>query len=225
MKKLNLLALTALSTLMTACMSGYGSSYGCKGLPDGIVCKSPTQIYDMTNDDNFGGVYQSTLHEGHDHSNESVSGMFKSSKSKKTEQTPANDAINLFSKPQFQAASSPMPVLEQPKVLRIWVAPWKDQNETLNWGNYMFTEITPRRWNFGDSVMRNTPVTAPNQADYMSPSQTQNPTLDTTRDAASTEAANIRKAIDNQENPQPVKQAPLSDSMQKQNQLAEQDGM
>ncbi|MDD2944313.1 MAG: type IV conjugative transfer system lipoprotein TraV [Acinetobacter sp.] len=226
MKKLNLLALTALSTVLTACMSGYGSNYGCKGLPDGIVCKSPTQIYDMTNDDSFGGVYQSTLNEAQDQGNESDSGMFKSSKSKKTAQsTPANDAINLFSKPQFQSSSSPMPVLEQPKVLRIWVAPWKDQNETLNWGNYMFTEITPRRWNFGDSVMRNTPVTAPNEADYKSPSETQPQTLETTRDAAATEAANIRKAIDNQENPQPVKQAPLSDSMQKQNQLADEGGM
>lgn len=227
MKKRNLLALTALtvSTVLTGCMSGYASKYGCKGLPDGVVCKSPTQIYDMTNDDNFEGVYHSNLHEGHDHE-ESESGMFKSSKSKKSErQTPADEALNLFSKPQFQAASSPMPILEQPKVLRIWVAPWKDQNETLNWGSYMFTEITPRRWNFGDSVMRNTPVTAPNMADYMSPSQTQGPTLDSTRDAAAIEAANIRKAIDNQENPQPVKQAPLSDSMQKQNQLAGQGGM
>lgn len=225
MKNRNLFAVAALSSLMTACMSGYNSKYGCSGLPDGVVCKSPTQIYDMTNDDNFGGVYQSTMgsgHEGHDHGDDSDSGMFKSSKSKKTEKpSQASEAINLFSKPQFQSASSPMPVLEQPKVLRIWVAPWKDQNETLNWGNYMFTEVTPRRWNFGDSVMRNTPITAPNQADYMSPSQT-HPTLDSTRDAAAAEAANIRKSIDNQENPQPVQQAPLSESMQKQNDLAQQ---
>lgn len=48
--------------------------------------------------------------------------------------------------------------------------------------------------------MRNTPITQPNQADYMSPSET-NPTLDSTRDAASKEAANIRKEIDNQSNP------------------------
>lgn len=218
MKKHNLLILAALSTALTACAGGYGSKYGCSGLPDGIVCKSPTQIYNMTNQDEVGAVYQSDL----DVQKDEGKGMFKSNKASKQGPTsPAQDAVNLFSKPQFQAASSPMPVLEQPKVLRIWLAPWKDQNETLNWGSYMFTEITPRRWNFGDSVMRNTPVTAPNQADYMSPSET-NPTLDSTRDAASKEAANIRKEIDNQSNPAQKSQPVMSDSMQRQNELAGQ---
>lgn len=223
MKNLHLIAASALSVMLTGCMSGgYSSKYGCSGLPDGVVCKSPGQIYELTNNDNFGGVYQSTLNEPVDDT-EPQSNMFKSkTKAKKFANPQVNEALNIFSKPQFQSASSPMPVLEQPKVLRIWVAPWKDQNDTLNWGNFMFTEITPRRWNFGDSVMRNTPITAPNQADYMSPSE-QHPTLDSTRDAAGQEAANIRNALDNQVNPQPVQPAPLSEGMKKQNQLAQEE--
>lgn len=140
-------------------------------------------------------------------------------------QTQAEQMVNLFAKPQFQAGSSPMPVLEQPKVLRIWVAPWKDENETLNWGSYMFTEITPRRWNFGDSVMRNTPVTAPNQADYRSPSTTQQ----ADPAAANSEANQIMNMNNQPAEQQPANQVAIptveqSAEMQRQSQLAEKGG-
>lgn len=160
MKKQGLLIASLASLMMTGCMS-YQSKYGCSGVPDGVVCKTPLQIYEQTSGDGDVGVYQSNL--------ESES---NSKYAKKKPSTQAEQMVNVFSKPQFQAASSPMPVLEQPKVLRIWVAPWKDETETLNWSSYMFKEVTPRKWNFGDSVMRNTPITAPNEADYASPSST-----------------------------------------------------
>lgn len=160
MKKQNLFLLAAASLIVTGC-STMNSKYGCSGVPDGIVCKTPMQIYDQTNGDERIGVYQ-----------EDLEPTKKSKYSNDKPESQAERMVNVFSKPQFQAASSPMPILEQPKVMRIWVAPWKDENETLNWATYLFTEITPRKWNFGDSIMRNTPVTAPNKADYASPSQT-----------------------------------------------------
>ncbi len=49
--------------------------------------------------------------------------------------------------------SSPMPVLQPAEVARIWVAPWTDQNQDLHWAGYVFTEITPRRWSFGESAV------------------------------------------------------------------------
>lgn len=216
MKIQHLLTVSALAALMSAC-TGMQSQYGCSGLPDGIVCKSPMQVYDQTNSDDRMGVYQSDFEE-----QESPKSKYdKGSSGKK--QTQAEQMVNLFAKPQFQAASSPMPVLEQPKVLRIWVAPWKDENETLNWSSYLFTEITPRRWNFGDSVMRNTPITAPNKADYMSPSTTTAPTSD--GGAASAEAAQIMS--NNTEIPQQSmreQQPQQTPEMQRQQQLAENGG-
>ncbi len=221
MKIKHLLTVSALAALMTAC-TGMQSKYGCSGLPDGIVCKSPMQVYDQTNSDDRMGVYQSDLEE----QGGPKSKYDKGSSGKK--QTQAEQMVNLFAKPQFQAASSPMPVLEQPKVLRIWVAPWKDENETLNWSSYLFTEITPRRWNFGDSVMRNTPVTAPNKADYMSPSTTTPPTGD--GNAANAEAAQIMsmntQVPDQSMQQQPNQQSaqPQTPEMQRQQQLAESGG-
>lgn len=221
MKIKHLLIVSALAALTSAC-TGMQSKYGCSGLPDGIVCKSPMQVYEQTSGDDRMGVYQSDLEE----QDGPKSKYDKRSSNKK--QTQAEQMVNLFAKPQFQAASSPMPVLEQPKVLRIWVAPWKDENETLNWSSYLFTEITPRRWNFGDSVMRNTPVTAPNKADYMSPSTTTPATGD--GNAANAEAAQIMSMNTQvpdqsmqQQQPQQLQQ-PQTPEMQRQQQLDENGG-
>lgn len=220
MKKQHFIAISALAFLTTAC-TGFQGKYGCSGLPDGIVCKTPMQVYEQTNSDDRIGVYQADL------DGETTRKSKYDKGSKKTTASQGEQMVNLFAKPQFQAASSPMPVLEQPKVLRIWVAPWKDENETLNWSSYLFTEITPRRWNFGDSVMRNTPVTAPNKADYMSPSTT-TPAPSGDGNAANSEANQImgmNNQVPDQENQQQGQvnqvQAP---EMQRQQQLAENGG-
>ncbi|NNH79200.1 type IV conjugative transfer system lipoprotein TraV [Acinetobacter sp. ANC 5380] len=188
MKKQGLLISAAFSLLMTGCAT-YETKYGCSGVPDGVVCKTPMQIYEQTSGDGNVGVYQENL--------ETVS---KSKYANKKPETQAEQMVNVFSKPQFQAASSPMPILEQPKVLRIWIAPWKDENDTLNWASYLFKETTSRKWNFGDSVMRNTPVTAPNQADYASPSVNMNGSSDQVSNDANDQAGKIMNQQANQVN-------------------------
>lgn len=177
MKKSSILKLAILASLglsAVGCQTIGTNKYGCSGLPDGVVCKSPAQIYDQTNGD-IEGIYQSNdtaQMQGED------DGMFKSSRSEKqrkaqaTAQAVATEA-SPFAKPAYKAHSNPIPLLEQPKVLRIWIAPWVDQNETLNYPSYKFTEITPRKWNFGGNPQfRNVlPVTAPdNSADFQSAS-------------------------------------------------------
>ena len=214
MKIQTFLTVSTLAALMTAC-SGMKSQYGCSGLPDGIVCKTPMQVYEQTNTDDRVAVYQSDLEE--DNSPKSKYDKGSSKKNQPTSQ--AEQMVNLFAKPQFQASSSPMPVLEQPKVLRIWVAPWKDENETLNWSSYLFTEITPRRWNFGDSVMRNTPVTAPSQADFMSPSST-TPATGGDPNAANAEAEQIMNNEAAGQQGQVNSAQNLSPEMQRQQQLS-----
>ncbi|WP_436658749.1 type IV conjugative transfer system lipoprotein TraV [Acinetobacter sp. P1(2025)] len=231
MKMKTYLAIALASVFATGCtMNGYNEKYGCSGLPDGVVCKTPTQIYDMTNGDQL-GVYQNTLdgtdHAGHGHETQQKQGMFRKAQTTEVKGVSnGNEAemMNIFAKPQFQANSNPMPVLEQPRVLRIWVAPWKDENETLNWGSYMFTEITPRRWNFGESVMRNTPITAPNQADFKSASEsmTASKAGEDARNASDKEVANITQSINDANNPKPQQPKPISPSLQKQNELVGQ---
>lgn len=177
MKKNSILKLAVLVSLgvgAVGCQTVGTNKYGCSGLPDGIICKSPTQIYDQTNGD-IEGVYQYQDNQAKVEDD----GMFKSSRSEKQRKNTTqnvqvlNAEVSPFAKPAYKAHSNPIPVLEQPKVLRIWIAPWVDQNETLNYPSYKFTEITPRKWNFGGNPQfRNVlPVTAPNNsADFQSAS-------------------------------------------------------
>jgi len=46
------------------------------------------------------------------------------------------------------------PIREPSQVMRVWIAPWIDQGDNLNWSGYVFTEISPRRWNFGEQEVR-----------------------------------------------------------------------
>lgn len=46
------------------------------------------------------------------------------------------------------------PVREPSQVMRVWIAPWIDQNDNLNWSSYTFTEVSPRRWSFGEQEVR-----------------------------------------------------------------------
>ena len=65
----------------------------------------------------------------------------------------------------MDALSQPMPVLEPARVVRIWVAPWTDNKGDLHMPGYLFSEITPRRWSFGEAEVGNTRVLTPMQVE------------------------------------------------------------
>lgn len=46
------------------------------------------------------------------------------------------------------------PIRQPSQVMRIWIAPWIDQGDNLNWSGYVYTEVTPRRWAFGEKEIR-----------------------------------------------------------------------
>lgn len=46
------------------------------------------------------------------------------------------------------------PVREASQVMRVWIAPWIDQGDNLNWTGYVYTEVTPKRWSFGEQEVR-----------------------------------------------------------------------
>lgn len=60
----------------------------------------------------------------------------------------------------------PKPVLEPAQVMRIWVAPWIDEKESLHWPSYVFTEVTPRKWSFGMPDFRNAKQLVPLQVEH-----------------------------------------------------------
>jgi conjugal transfer pilus assembly protein TraV len=48
----------------------------------------------------------------------------------------------------------PLPVRSQARVMRVWVAPYEDEEGDLNAPGLVYTEIEPRRWNVGEGLVR-----------------------------------------------------------------------
>ena len=49
-------------------------------------------------------------------------------------------------------APEPLAVLEAPQVMRVLVAPWSDDSGNLNLSSYVYVEVTPRRWSYGEAA-------------------------------------------------------------------------
>jgi conjugal transfer pilus assembly protein TraV len=113
---------------------GDTSEFACPGMPQGVVCKTPREVYKMTNKD-FNDI-------GTAGDNDTV----------KKPQNMANAGPVLSYQPNMAAGSdlAPVPMVEPVKVLRIWVAPWVDKNKDLHWPGLVFTKVQKNQWNVGE---------------------------------------------------------------------------
>lgn len=66
------------------------------------------------------------------------------------------DLLALSGESQLVVPGEPAarPLREAAQVMRIWISPWADAQDNLNWSSYVFTEITPKRWAFGEQEVR-----------------------------------------------------------------------
>jgi conjugal transfer pilus assembly protein TraV len=139
-----------IATLVSGCASfssgkKKSSDFSCKGMPEGSVCMDPIEVYESTNGDVSDVNADSML------STQPASESTKGGK-KKTNGTvvPVVVQRNLVVAP-----TSPKPILEEAQVMRVWVAPFIDANQDLQWPGHIFTEVTPRRWSFGERDVEN----------------------------------------------------------------------
>ncbi len=51
-----------------------------------------------------------------------------------------------------EVITGPKPIRRAPKVIRIWFAPWVDQDEDLHQPGYIYAEIPERKWLMGEYV-------------------------------------------------------------------------
>lgn len=115
--------------LMSGCAGSLNpvgdSNYGCPGMPEGVVCKSPSEVYRM--------------------------GPEVTKKSVVTEEKNESFLVERLHTPEGAPASYlPKPVIEPAKILRIWIAPWQDAKKDLHWPSYIYSELRPRAWAYGD---------------------------------------------------------------------------
>jgi conjugal transfer pilus assembly protein TraV len=101
---------------------GGSSDFACPGMPKGIVCKTPRQVYDIS-------------------TNEQKSG--------KSGYNPGPVEVVMVGRDHI-GNLEPVPVLEQARVMRIWIAPWTDKNKDQHWPGLIFTVMQAHQWRVGD---------------------------------------------------------------------------
>lgn len=112
--------------LLTGCSSTFNtagtSEFSCPGMP-GVMCKTPGQVYKMTQGDTLDATALD---------------------SKIARVKTINPVASI------SESNTPMPIREPAKVMRIWIAPWTDKNDDLHWPSFVYTEIQQRKWRFGN---------------------------------------------------------------------------
>jgi len=154
----------AIPVLLTGCASTFNpggeSSFSCPGMPQGIVCKTPTAVYKSTNQ--MPAETENDLPLGQHLGDKSSppAGMTyvlpKSLDAKSTSGSTTGSGIVKTGKAK--------PVREAAQVMRIWIAEWTDKNDDLHYPGYLFTEIQPRRWSVGKSETSGRNMTVPFRA-------------------------------------------------------------
>lgn len=136
----------------TSFLSVGSPKFACNGLPEGEKCMSTRDIYEATND---GNVPLKMEGEEDDQAKKKTK---KSSKAKKE----TDENVQVVSVPGVtdvvvdnyvapRLPDRPIPIRTPAQVMRIWVAPWEDDNGDLITNGYVYTEIEPRRWVIGQT--------------------------------------------------------------------------
>ncbi|WP_244107638.1 type IV conjugative transfer system lipoprotein TraV [Burkholderia anthina] len=112
------------------------SDFDCPGIPQGVICKTPREVYQMTN-------HRDALLTMHDNGKQTaVAGA---------EPLSAGGALKGGATVTLpQPIQQPLPLLEPAQVMRIWINSWIDQNGDLHYPGFVYTEVTPRRWAVGN---------------------------------------------------------------------------
>ncbi|MBI5330044.1 MAG: type IV conjugative transfer system lipoprotein TraV [Betaproteobacteria bacterium] len=148
----------SIAFLLSGCASVLNTAdhdeFACPGMPAGVICKSPVQIYRATNDRDSVTAEPSKKEEGLaalDSLNDG-SGLVSIQTEKAARGKPSTLPLPRHMPiAQSGTPNLPLPILEPAKVMRIWIAPWEDSKKDLHWPSYLFTEIQPRKWSFGKS--------------------------------------------------------------------------
>lgn len=82
----------------------------------------------------------------------SVSGVYANSSLNNAPSRPASLQVDTSGVPApvgataFPVLAAGMPIRSQPRMLRIWMAPWRDEDDTLHDQAYMYVMVDPGKW-------------------------------------------------------------------------------
>ena len=150
--------LVVLGTALSGCTSlGLGEGeYSCKGIPDGVSCMSAKEVYQATNN---GNRLVAPLSEQNNGSANGVSSVFGDSYYSNSMGVVEQTAITSSSSDPIvdsyvvpNIPDTAVPIRTHAQVMRIWIAPWEDQNGDFVAASEIYTDIEPRKWVFANEL-------------------------------------------------------------------------
>ncbi len=171
-------------------LSDGAASFSCPADAQGVTCMSPREVYGLTH--NRDSISNSQLNRGgtgitgRSATLEGTSGVTPRQIARGQLQGPGvnlDDLAALY-RPQIAPGLAFTPILEAAQVQRTYVSPYVSPTGSLVAPGKVFTEVTPRRWRVGESMIKGSSVAAPLRAiqQEQRPDATQGgPILSTTR--------------------------------------------
>ena len=158
MRNKAIVTLLGFSALLGGCSSmlnpGGSSDFDCPGMPKGIVCKNPREVYSKTN----GDLDSEVVH--------------YNAPNEEKPTTTGSPAPAVAYQPSGNDLTQPEPLVTQTRVLRVWLAPWVDKNKDLHWPGLMFTKIQTSQWNYGEESFDGVEPPVPHQIQPSTPEVT-----------------------------------------------------
>jgi len=132
-----------LSGCASALNTAGSSKFTCGG--DSPDCMTPIEVYQQTHTSPEG------IGNGH-----TPSSWRKGNGNEKIEIPIRKDLTQIDPSSRLLVYGDPpaRPMRETNQVMRIWIAPWIDAKDNLNWSGYIYTEVTPKKWSYGEQEVR-----------------------------------------------------------------------
>lgn len=154
------LAVAVAAALAAGCTAVGQPDFSCNGMPGNVTCLDAMTVYELTSDPALDAAVRAEV------ARLSEAGETQIDTKALVAQIKQQRAYTHTGSTTLMAPlTQPMPVLEPARVVRIWVAPWIDTKGDLHMPGYLFSEITPRRWSFGEAEVGNTRVLTPMQVE------------------------------------------------------------
>lgn len=178
MKNLLLIAVSMIS--LAGCMTPIGKEEStCPNSKKGGVCAGPRQIYEMTNNrenltevveehkfsetdkkqkppktsTRYVGQKNTVVYQERDPGQQTPDAYQAAQVIKPEIQTPpARDGFDSYPSNGEPLAPEPLAVINPPKVMRVLIASYKDAAGNLNMPGYVYVQVEPERWSFGEAA-------------------------------------------------------------------------
>lgn len=158
-QKIRVLGVLGILAGLSGCAASGQKDFSCSGPTPGVGCIPSIEVWEITNDPELHRkvtmALKAAAESGDEYNHQEIVDRVK------REHSPTIGVA----KPMAGPVTQPLPVLQPAHAIRIWIAPWVDEKGDLHMPGLVFTEITPRRWSFGEAGIANSKVLAPVQVD------------------------------------------------------------